>query len=79
MPKKEPVGKAIATAYPQDEKNIPDYEFPDSGHVKVNLTDADMALLEGAPSDPNLRSQSPSLISSPSLLKVLVQEKFHFR
>ncbi|CAG9536188.1 unnamed protein product [Cercopithifilaria johnstoni] len=58
MAKNEKVGKAIATTYVKDERDIPDYEFPDSGHVKVNLTTSDVAVLEGTDSEPDMRSKS---------------------
>ncbi|EFO26086.1 hypothetical protein LOAG_02398 [Loa loa] len=63
MAKNGKVGKAIATAYMKDERDIPEYEFPDSGHVKLNLTTSDVAFLEGATSEPDMRSRSPTSIS----------------
>uniref|UniRef100_A0A915PHX8 Uncharacterized protein n=1 Tax=Setaria digitata TaxID=48799 RepID=A0A915PHX8_9BILA len=62
----ENVGKAIATAYVKDERDIPDYEFPDSGHVKVSLTISDVAILEGATSESNIGSKSSSTSTSTS-------------
>uniref|UniRef100_A0A0R3RGX9 Uncharacterized protein n=1 Tax=Elaeophora elaphi TaxID=1147741 RepID=A0A0R3RGX9_9BILA len=58
MARDEKVGKAIATIYVKDERNIPDYEFPDSGYVKLNLTTSDVAVLEGAASESDMRSKS---------------------
>uniref|UniRef100_A0A0M3K8L5 RSN1_7TM domain-containing protein n=1 Tax=Anisakis simplex TaxID=6269 RepID=A0A0M3K8L5_ANISI len=51
MAMREQVGRAIATELFKDQKDIPDYEFPDSGHVKVNLTRSDVALLDALPSE----------------------------
>ncbi|KAL3991168.1 putative integral membrane protein [Acanthocheilonema viteae] len=63
MARNEKVGKAIATAYVKDERDIPDYEFPDSGHVKLNLTTSDIAVLEGAVSEPDMRSKSSTSLA----------------
>ncbi|VDK80184.1 unnamed protein product [Litomosoides sigmodontis] len=67
MAKNAKVGKAIATAYVRNEQDIPEYEFPDSGHVKLNLTISDVAILEGAASEPDIRSKSSS---SPAVMKM---------
>ncbi|VIO99688.1 Zinc finger, C2H2 type family protein [Brugia malayi] len=63
MAKNGKVGKAIATAYVKDERDIPDYEFPDSGHVKLNLTTSDVAVLEGAASEPDMQSKSSTSLA----------------
>ncbi|KAM3727485.1 PTS system sucrose-specific EIIBC component [Dirofilaria immitis] len=74
MAKNEKVGKAIATAHVKDERDVPDYEFPDSGHVKLNLTLSDVAVLERTDSESDMRSK---LSSSPIVMKKqIVQIRF---
>uniref|UniRef100_A0A1I8ELR6 Uncharacterized protein n=1 Tax=Wuchereria bancrofti TaxID=6293 RepID=A0A1I8ELR6_WUCBA len=72
MAKNEKVGKAIATAYMKDERDIPDYEFPDSGHVKLNLTTSDVAVLEEAASEPDMQSKSSTSLADILLLNCFV-------
>ncbi|VDK84480.1 unnamed protein product [Onchocerca ochengi] len=74
MAKNEEVGKAIATAYVKNEWDIPAYEFPDSGHVKLNLTTSEEAVLEGVVSEPDIRSKSSASVTI--MKKEIVQTRF---
>uniref|UniRef100_A0A914ZM22 Uncharacterized protein n=1 Tax=Parascaris univalens TaxID=6257 RepID=A0A914ZM22_PARUN len=56
-----PVGRAIATERVVDVKDIPDYEFPDSGHVKVKMTRSEIAMLDSLPSELDMSHSSTVL------------------